>query len=139
MNAPLRHRGRRAFSYLEALLLTAILGITGAATGRALTSVAHAPEQNNDSFLLETLLVDKMEYLRSLPFSTLAADVPHFPSAYSDTTANAPIIHGEVVPRTVAIWYIVPATGSYSISATHMLRVTVSAKGRSVVSLVNEP
>ncbi len=141
MKTLLRHppHRRRAFSYIEALLLITILGITGAATGRALTAVVHAPAQNNDSFLLETTLVDKMEYLRSLPFSSLAADVPHFPSVYSDTSTNAPVIHGDVVPRTVAMWYVVPATGAFSVTATHMIRVTVSAKGRSLVCLVNEP
>jgi hypothetical protein len=135
-----KHLGRRAgFSYLEALLLIVILGITGAATGRALTSVLHSPGENNNSLLLETALVDKMETLRALPFATLAADVGRTPSAYSDTSATAPVIDGSPVPRTVAIWYVTPGTGAYSPSATHMLRVVVSADQRSLTSLVNEP
>ncbi|HVS70437.1 MAG TPA: hypothetical protein VHQ47_04195 [Phycisphaerae bacterium] len=129
----------RGFSYVEALLLVTMLGITGAATGQALTAVVDSPKQSDDSCVLDTILVDKMEYLRSLPFSSLAADVGRSPSNYTDTSAGAPVIHGSPVVRTVAIWYVTPSTGAFSPIATHMVRITITANSRSLISLANEP
>lgn len=123
------------FTLLEALLLVTVLGIGGAATGRALTAMAHSPEQNNNALAVEASLLDKMEYLHSVAFSTLASDVGKGTSSFTDL----PTIEGTPMNRVVSIVYIVPATGSTSVAATHMVQVTVTIDGKSVISLVNEP
>jgi hypothetical protein len=138
MKTPISQTRRQrptGFTLLEALLLVSILGIVAAGIGSALRAVTHVPTENNSTLLAETALLEKMEYLRSLPFATLAADVGRSPSNFTDS----PIINGTATPRTVSIVHVVPATSAVSFASTHMLRITVTIDVRSFVCLVNEP
>ena len=138
--APLKQSERprirtRGFTLLEALLLVTVLAITGVATGRALTSMIHSPKQNDSDLSIETALLDKMEFLHSLSFATLAAEVGKSQSAYTDNVT----ISGASSARVVSVAYIVPSTGAVSGSPTNMLQLAVSLNGKSFVTLVNQP
>ena len=133
--SPQNRKRPAGFTLLEALLLVSILGIVGAGIGSALMAMTRSPSQINTAMAVEATLLDKMEYLRSLPFPTLAADVPRGTSLYTDTVT----IDGVSVPRTVKIVYVVPATTAVSPVATHMLQISVTTDVRSFVCLVNEP
>jgi type II secretory pathway pseudopilin PulG len=132
------HRG---FTLIEALLLVVILGISGAAIGRSLRDIAKSPEQNNIALATETSILDKMEFLRSVPFATLANDANKPTSVYTDTAT----VEGAQMTRTVAIVYLDPTTGLLSGTATNlagkpnMLQITVSIGNKTVYNLVNQP
>jgi type II secretory pathway pseudopilin PulG len=130
-----RRQTKHGYTLLEALLLVMVLGITGAATGKALTAMTHSPEQNDKELAVEAALLDKVEFLRSLSYATLAAEAGKSQSAYSDSTS----IGSTSVARVVTVNYIVPSTGAVAGSGTHMLQLNVTVAGKSATTLMAEP
>ena len=131
------HNRPRGFTLLEALLLVVILGISGAAIGRALAAMTKSPEQNNNRLATDAALLDKMESLRATPWAQLAADATNSSSAFTDTVSLSDT--SLTVTRTVYIIYIDPATLNPSGSATHMLEVNVTIGNDTLTDMLNQP
>ena len=121
------HRG--GFSLMEVLLLVVILGIVGAAAGRALQAVAKVPGQNEQNFQIETLLISKMEQIRSMSFDTIAVGSPS--STLSDTVTVANTSY----PRTVTV-ALADGNGD-GFAETTFKQITVSCGGQSVTTLIS--
>ena len=78
------HAGqRRGITLLETLVLVIILGIVGTSAANALRAVAKAPEQTESALQEETLLVSKLEQVRSAEFDNIPTGTAVSP--YSDT------------------------------------------------------
>ena len=119
-----KHPRPRGFTLLEALLLVVILGISGAAIGRALAAMGRSPEQNNIRLATEAALLDKMEALRGTPWTQLSADANNpGTSAFTDTLTLPDA--NTTITRTVYIIYINPVTLAPTGTPTHMLQVSV--------------
>ncbi len=63
---------RRAVTLLESMLLMVVLSIIVLGTGIAFQTLADIPKANNSALTVANLLVDKMEKLRALGFTTLS-------------------------------------------------------------------
>ncbi|MGN6367832.1 MAG: type IV pilus modification PilV family protein [Phycisphaerae bacterium] len=137
MKHPPTHPHPRGFTLLEALLLVVILGISGAAIGRALAAMTKTPEQNNNRLAAEAALLDKMESLRGTPWPQLAADANQPTSAFTDSITLPG--SGDTVTRTVYIIYINPANLLPSGSPTKMLEVNVTVGSDTLSNMLNQP
>src|ERR1044072_8428526 len=63
---------RRGFSLMEVLVLVVVLGIVGAAAGRALQTMARTPVAADETMQIETQIISKMEELRARSFASVA-------------------------------------------------------------------
>jgi prepilin-type N-terminal cleavage/methylation domain-containing protein len=120
---------KRGFSLMEVLMLVAILGIVGAAAGKALTAMAKIPGQTDVSYQLETRLVSKLEQIRALPFDSVAVGSPN--STLSDTV----VVSNTTYPRTVTVDFA-DGDGNGSADSTFK-QITVTCAGRSVSTLIS--
>jgi type II secretory pathway pseudopilin PulG len=145
MNLQQKHLRPRGFTLLEALLLVVILGISGAAIGRALNAMTKSPEQNNIRLATDAALLDKMESLRATPWTQLAADANNAGTSAFTDTFTLPDTNSTSVTRTVYIIYINPVTLAPSGVPTHMLQVSVwigtNATGNpdTLTDILNQP
>lgn len=126
--AQLRPRARRGFSLIEVLVLVVVIGIVGAAAGRTLQMVAATPVQNDRMFQIETQLISKMEYLRSLPFDSIAVGSPN--SMLSDNVTIAGTYHPRLVNVTLA-----DGDGNGSVDSDFK-QITVTCGSQSVSTLI---
>jgi Tfp pilus assembly protein PilV len=118
----------RGFSLLEALLLVVILGIVFLGFGIGLQSAAHVPEAVDRRLETHARLVEKMEDLLSMNFTTLSAN-----SGLSDTVT----IGGATYPRTVTV-ATVDADASGAPDAD-FLQLTVTINGQFLKTRVTQP
>jgi type II secretory pathway pseudopilin PulG len=65
-------RGRRGLTMIEAMILMVIMSAIAVATGIALQSLVRVPTMNNRTLVISNLLIDKIEQLKALGFTTLA-------------------------------------------------------------------
>ena len=122
--------GSRAFSLMEVLLLVVVLGIVGAAAGRALQAMAKVPGQADLNLQIETRLISKMEQIRSLGFDSIVAGSPNV--GLSDTVT----IEGASYDRTVNVTVLANPDGSGN-SGTFK-QITVNCGGQSVTTLISK-
>ena len=94
---PHPHPRSRAFSLVEVLVLVAVIGIVGAAAGRALQAVVATPVKNDRTFQIETQLISKLEYIRSLNFNGIMIGSP------SSTLSDIVTISGANYQRIVNV------------------------------------
>jgi prepilin-type N-terminal cleavage/methylation domain-containing protein len=120
---------KRGFSLMEVLMLVAILGIVGAAAGRALISMGKVPGQTDLSYQLETRLISKLEEIRALHFDTVAVGSPN------PTLSDYVGVSGVSYPRTVTV-VLADGDGNGSADATFK-QVTVTLAGRSISTLIS--
>ena len=96
---PPEGRPARAFSLIEVLVLVVVLGIVGAAAGRALQAVVRTPVLTDQSFQLETQIVSKMEDIRAKSFDSVAVGSPNA------TLSDIVTVGGVNYQRTVTVAY----------------------------------
>jgi type II secretory pathway pseudopilin PulG len=118
------------FSLMEVLLLVAVLGIVGAATGKALIAIAKVAPQNDISYQLETRLISKMEEIRSMAFDAVAVGSPNSTLSDSVTVLNV------AYPRTVTV-ALADGNGDGTADSTFK-QVTVTCGGRSISTLISK-
>jgi len=115
---------RSGFTLIEAMILMVILGVVSLGVGVSLRSLISVPESNNRVLAVSSLLVDKMEYLRSLGYSTLS------------TTANgtdSPIIDNVTYSRS---WTITANPGgTYD---ANFLQISVTIGNRTLTTGVTK-
>jgi hypothetical protein len=114
---------------MEVLLLVVVLGIVGAAAGQALQAMAKVPGQADLDFQIETLLISKMETIRSLGFDSIAAGSPN--ATLSDSVTIGAASYG----RTVNVTVLTNPDGSGN-SGTFK-QITVTSGGLSVTTLIS--
>lgn len=124
-----KRRHRRGFSLLECILLVLILGIVGAAAGRAILAAARSPAQNDRIYQLETSLISKMEQIRALPFNSVAVGSPN------TTLTDSVTIYSTAYQRTVTVT-LADGDGNGAADATFK-RVNISCGGMSVETLIS--
>jgi type II secretory pathway pseudopilin PulG len=120
----------KGFSLVEVLLLVVVLGIVGAAAGRALQVIAKVPDQTDQNFQLETRLISKMEQVRSLGFDAVTVGNPN--TTLSDTVT----VSGKNYPRIVVV-ALADGDGNAAADAT-LKQITVTCAGRSVSTLISK-
>jgi prepilin-type N-terminal cleavage/methylation domain-containing protein len=125
-----KSRPKRGFSLMEVLMLVVILGIVGAAAGKALTAMGKVPGQTDLNYQLETRLISKVEQIRAMPFDSIFAGNPS--TSLSDTVT----ISGVTYPRTVVVAFA-DGDGNGSPDITFK-QVTVTCAGRSISTLISK-
>ena len=120
--------GQRGVTLLEAMILVVILGIVSLGFGVALQSNAHIPDAVDQRLVIHTFLVEKMEDLASLDFSTLSAN-----SGLSDTV----MVNGQTLARTVTVAAI-DADGVSGVD-NDFLEVTVTIGSQYLKTRVAKP
>lgn len=119
---------RRGVSLLESMILVVILGIVSLGFGIALQSNARIPDAVDQRLAIHTFLVEKMEDLASLDFSTLSAN-----SGLSDTVN----VNGQTLARTVTVAQI-DADGVNGVDSD-FLEVTVTIGSQYLKTRVTQP
>jgi prepilin-type N-terminal cleavage/methylation domain-containing protein len=120
---------RRGFSLVEVLILVAVLGIVGAAAGRALQAAAKMPVTTENNLEIETALITKMESIRALAFANIAVGAPN--ATLSDTVT----IGGTSYARTVTV-ALADANGDGNAESTFKT-ITVTCNGMTVTTQVS--
>jgi len=118
-------RHRLGFSYIEIMVLVAILGVVGAAGGRMLQTIAKVPSETDTLFQIETGLVSKMEEIRGMRFVDIFE---------GDYLSDSVLIGSKWYPRTVSVELANPGPGVVE-SFKH---VTITCGGQSVAILFTE-
>lgn len=120
--------GRRAFSLLEVLVLVVVIGIVGAAAGRALQAVCRTPVLTDQTYQLETQLISKMEAIRAMTFDSIAVGSPNA------TLTDMVTVSGTNYQRTVTV-ALADANGD-GLAENNFKLITVTCGGQSISTLI---
>ena len=116
---------------MEVLILVTVIGIVGAAAGRALQAVVDTPVRNDQDFQVETQLISQLEALRAKPFGDPAL------TPGSSTTTFAVGSLNYIMTTTVALGdptQYDPTSGSNA----NCKVITVTCAGQSVCSMITQ-
>jgi hypothetical protein len=84
---------RRGLSLLESLMLVVILAIVAVGAGQSLQAVSKIPSQTDASLTDESLLVSKLEQVRSVSFDSLPIGTAVTP--FSDGTVSVDVVYAD--------------------------------------------
>lgn len=122
------HHPSRGVTLIEALILVVILGLVALGVGTALQNLVRVPRATNTMLAVSNALIDKMEYLRSLPFDSLATG-----TSFSDTVT----INGQSFARNVTI-ALADADANGGADADFK-KITITLSGQSLVLCLTNP
>jgi prepilin-type N-terminal cleavage/methylation domain-containing protein len=121
---------RRGFSLIEVLVLVAVIGIVGAAAGRALQNIARTPVSSDQNFQVETQLISKMEAIRAMGFDSIAVGSPN------GTLTDSVTIGGTSYTRTVTV-ALADVNGDGAAEANVKV-ITVTCGAQTVTTLISK-